>query len=60
MDAKTKIEISFSGLPKQPNHHGLTVALESHIQDAVLSALAEVLDNGGRGVEFEVRVPELK
>ena len=60
MDAKTQITVAFSSLPERPNHHELTVALESHIQDAILGALAEVFENGSRGIDYELRVPELR
>lgn len=60
MNVKTAIEIRFEGLPERPNHHELTVTLEDKIQDAVLSALAEVFDTGPKGVDFQVRISELR
>lgn len=60
MNAKTKVTISFESLPEKSNHHELTVALESRINDAVALAINDAFESAGSEVVFSIQVPEIR
>lgn len=56
MTKKITVIITIDGLPDQPNHHSLAVALEDKINDVVAVALAETFDDGCEGKDWTTRV----
>jgi hypothetical protein len=59
MDAEAKVLINLAGLPDEPNHHRLAVALEREVNEAVARALAEAYEDGTTGKDWLVHVRAL-